>query len=63
MNRSDSATVGVATSIAWITAFIDTAGYGWALINIFVSGLGIVLLVAAYLLSDRSRHDEDTRSA
>ena len=63
MNRSDSATVGVATAIAWISAFIDTAGYGWALINIFVSGLGIVLLVVAYLLSDRRRHDEDTRSA
>ena len=63
MNRSDSATVGVSASIAWITAFIDTTGSGWALINIFVSGLGIVLLVVAYLLSDRSRHDEDTRSA
>ena len=63
MNRSDTATVSVPLVIAAITAYVVTAGYAWALVTIFVSGMGIVLVVVAYLLSDRSRHDEHIRPA
>ena len=63
MNRSDTATVLVPLVIAAYTAHFTTAGYAWGLITIFVSSLGIVLLVVAYMLSDRGQHDEHTRPA